>query len=151
MSDQDARQLLVDWANEQQHWVRSIVRDVLANGSLLAEAEIVEAFNACLAERCLNSSTTVEVPELIIDTGGSEGIERLQLTCLSEVERVNRLAPHQEIAFNDRLTILFGENATGARRFHRGFNPGGTQVASAAGSQLKRGPLPKKPTAGQPR
>lgn len=119
MSGQDARQILVEWANEQQNWVRFIVRNVLATGSLQTEEEIIQAFGVCLAERGMSETPATEVPHLSFDAGNQIGIERLQLESLSEVGHVNRLAPNQEIIFNNRMTILFGENATGKSGYVR--------------------------------
>lgn len=70
MSSQSARQLLINWANEQQHWVRAIARDVLATRQLLSEESIEEIYEQCLVERDLRQGEITVVPKLTLDKTG---------------------------------------------------------------------------------
>ncbi|MDP1949424.1 MAG: AAA family ATPase [Nitrospirota bacterium] len=126
MSDQQstekqntAREILVSWANSQENWVRSIVREVLTTHQPASDETIEEAYRTCLSEKGLSNAPVTVSPKLGLDTEDDETGEALRLTILKKVENVNRLAPGQQISFNDRLTILYGENATGKSGYVR--------------------------------
>jgi len=114
-----AREVLVTWANSQENWVRSIVREVLTTHQPASDEAIEEAYATCLSEKGLSDASVTEAPKLGLDTEYDEKGEALRLTILKKVENVNRLAPGQQIDFNDRLTILYGENATGKSGYVR--------------------------------
>lgn len=119
MSEQTARQLLIDWANLEQNWVRAIVREVLATRQPLSEDAAEEIYERCLVERDLRDGTVSKVSSLSIGDEGEETIEKLLLKEIREVKNVNRLAADQVIRFNPYLTVLFGENATGKSGYVR--------------------------------
>ena len=72
-----------------------------------------------MVERDLREGDVPSVPLLSVEDDGDEITEKLLIRAIRGVERVNRLAPNQEIAFNPRLTVLFGENATGKSGYVR--------------------------------
>ena len=111
--------ILVRWANEQDHWVRRIVGEVLVSRQELPESVIEEAYRAYRVEKGLDEGVTHTLPPLSEVADAAETIEPLQLTVLDQVSGVNALAPNQSIAFNPRLTILFGENASGKTGYVR--------------------------------
>ena len=119
MTARDARQLLIHWANEQQHWVRGIVRDILATRQPASDSTIDGFYEACLVERDLRKGDIPSVPLLSVEDDRDEITEKLLIRAIRDVENVNRLAPDQEIEFNSRLTVLFGENATGKSGYVR--------------------------------
>ena len=114
-----AREVLVTWANSQEHWVRSIVREVLATRQPAADDAIDEAYATCLSEKDLSDDAVTESPKLELDSEENDQSEALQLRALKEVQNVNRLASGQTIDFSERLTILYGENATGKSGYVR--------------------------------
>ena len=111
--------ILVDWANEQDHWVRRIVSEVLASRQELPEAIVDEVYRAYRIEKGLVAGTTEAVPPLSVVAEIAEAIEPLNLILLDQVSGVNALAPNQSITFNPKLTILFGENASGKTGYVR--------------------------------
>ena len=115
----NARSLLVEWANQQDHWVRMIVSDVLSTRQQASEKKIEEAFAVCLSEKDLSEEPLTPVPKLALDQETQEEGQALRLVSLSRVKHVNRLAPDQEIAFNPSMTLLYGENATGKSGYVR--------------------------------
>ena len=119
MSHQTARQLVIDWANQEQNWVRAIVREVLATRQPLSEDAAEEVYERCLVERDLREGIVSEVPLLSISDEGEETMEKFLVKEIRGVENVNRLAPDQAIQFNPRMTVLFGENATGKSGYVR--------------------------------
>jgi hypothetical protein len=117
----DARQLLVDWANAQDHWVRAIVAEVLATRREVVAEALGRAYSLLLAEKELSSEILTPVPALGTNGGTEPGTAPLRLTCLSEVRNVNALTPDQTVTFNPRLTVCFGENAAGKTGYVRIF------------------------------
>lgn len=114
-----ARQLLVDWANEQDGWVRRLVLEVLAAGKPAGGDVIRELYDGFLAEKGLKEEPAPAVPPLEyqeqLDPGSGEFIFRK----LEGVQGVNALASGQAIEFNPGLTILFGENGAGKTGYAR--------------------------------
>lgn len=112
-------EILVDWANEQDQWVRAIVAEVIAARRELPEASITAAYEQLLAEKGLSPDLPKDVPKLSAEAAPTENAEDLRVTRLANVTGVNALASGQEIAFNKKLTILFGENAAGKTGYVR--------------------------------
>ena len=114
-----ARRLLVDWANDQDHWVRLLAREILASGTKPSDGAIAVVVEALLAEKNLSDDHASPVPPLVFEEAIQAATEALVLTKMSEVEGVNALAAGQTIDFNPSLTVLFGENAAGKTGYAR--------------------------------
>jgi hypothetical protein len=114
-----ARTILVEWANAQGHWVRTIVADVLASRRPLTVEHLTEVYEQFLVEKDLRAGTPITVPALPIDVALAEASETLSLLQLDGVENVNALTTGQAIDFNGDLTIVFGRNATGKSGYVR--------------------------------
>jgi hypothetical protein len=112
-------QILVDWANEQDHWVRAIVSEVVAARRELPEKSIEAAYSLLLAEKGLSHDTPPNVVPLSAGAAQAESADDLRLVRLSGLTGVNALARGQEIVFNPKLTVLFGENAAGKTGYVR--------------------------------
>lgn len=114
-----ARQRLIDWANDQDAWVRAIVHEVLATGQELPDDAIANFYAVLLAEKQLSKDPMPAVPTLTLGTGAAESGDALHLIRLGDVQNVNALAAGQAIEFNPHLTVLFGENASGKSGYVR--------------------------------
>lgn len=114
-----ARDMLIEWANDQSHWVRSIVREVLATNQALGDDVLDGALKEALAYYELSEDTPRQEPKLAPSEASEEQGEQLVIQRLGDVANVNRLAPGQAIEFNPRMTVLFGENATGKSGYVR--------------------------------
>ena len=114
-----AKRLLVQWANEQDHWVRLLVGEILSSGAGLSETAIAVVVEALLAEKSLSAEGATPVPALVFEESEEAAAEAFVLTTLSEVGGVNALASGQVIEFNPSLTVLFGENAAGKTGYTR--------------------------------
>ncbi len=114
-----ARKMLVDWANEQDAWVRSLAADVLATRQAPSDDKLAAAYEACLVEKGLRPGDATMVPEIEFDESLSSEAADLKLERLSSLQGVNALAPDQAIDFNAGLTILFGENGAGKTGYSR--------------------------------
>ena len=112
-------QILISWANRQQHWVREIVSIVLDHRRSLTHAELSPIFDHFLVEADLSEGEVSAVPHLVPSASDSETAQRLELTALSQVENVNRLAPNQSIEFHPNMTLVYGDNASGKSGYVR--------------------------------
>ncbi|KAA0252815.1 MAG: hypothetical protein EDX89_16710 [Acidobacteria bacterium] len=115
----DAKQLLVDWANGQDHWVRAIVGEVLATRRDVGAEALDRAFALLLAEKELSGSSFTPVATLGTGVGAGPAAAALRLSRLYEVRNVNALTKDQDVRFNERLTVLFGENGAGKTGYVR--------------------------------
>jgi len=114
-----AKHLLVEWANEQDHWVRLLVGEILSSGAKPSDEAIAAVVEALLAEKSLSDQTASPVPALVLAESEEAAAEAFVLRKLSEVGGVNALASGQAIEFNSSLTVLFGENAAGKTGYTR--------------------------------
>lgn len=113
------RQLLIEWAKAQDTWVRMIVGEILATRHELSPAALEAVYKVFLAEKELGAGRIPPLPELSLGTGEGDRAQPFRLARLRDVQNVNVLAPGQEITFNPRLTLLFGENASGKTGYVR--------------------------------
>ena len=114
-----AKHLLVQWANEQDHWVRLLVGEILSSGAKLSDKATAAVVDALLAEKNLSAANATPIPALVLEESEEAAAEPLVLKTLSEVGGVNALASGQVIEFNASLTVLFGENAAGKTGYTR--------------------------------
>lgn len=114
-----ARDALIQWANEQDSWVREIVDLVLKSGGPLGDTAVDAVFGRYLAEKGLSGETVEPVAALSSAATDTASGTALALECLSDVTGVNALAPGQTIKFNPGLTIVFGENGSGKTGYTR--------------------------------
>jgi hypothetical protein len=112
-------QILIAWANEQDHWVRAIVSEVIAARRELPEMSIEAAYALLLAEKGLSKDSPPNVLPLAAGVAPAEHADDLRLVRLSGLAGVNALATGQEIVFNAKLSVLFGENAVGKTGYVR--------------------------------
>ena len=114
-----ARQRLVDWADQQDGWVRSIASEVLAVRRPLSGETVSAIRDEYLIEKQLVTGDAAPSLTLSDDGTGGDTTEPLTLTHLRGCDGVNALAAGQDIRFNPRLTVLFGENAAGKTGYVR--------------------------------
>ena len=113
------RRILVDWANQQDGWVRRLAAEVLATGRAIPEPKLAEFYDTFKAEKGLSEEPAADVPAIAVTEAGSEEEEPLILTKLHGVKGVNALVEGHEIDFNSRMTVLFGENGAGKTGYAR--------------------------------
>lgn len=119
VSSRSARQLLVDWSNDQVGWVRQLVGEVLSTREVIEGEALNRVFKQFLAE---NKLIAVEPDTVAWIESGEEGSDveaDLRLSSLTDVRGVNALSSSQRIEFNSNLTLFFGENGTGKTGYTR--------------------------------
>ena len=114
-----ARKLLVDWANEQDGWVRSIAAEVLFTRQAVSDPVLDTTYVAYLIEKGLAEGNTAGPGAIELDETTSVEAAGFTIDKLEAIEGVNALAPGQSISFNAGLTILFGENGAGKTGYAR--------------------------------
>lgn len=110
---------LANWANGCDGWVRAIASEVLLRRGPLTEDEIDAAFHELLREKGLEEGEATTVPQIAITAAAPANAAPLQMTRLGDTSNVNRLVGGQEIRFNERLTVVYGENASGKTGYSR--------------------------------
>ncbi len=114
-----ARQRLVEWANQQDRWVRSIVAEVIVARRPVSEEALAVVRDQYLVEKQLGEGELPPVAALGDDGASGVVTDRLALTYLRGCNGVNALAAGQDISFNPHMTVLFGENAAGKTGYVR--------------------------------
>jgi recombinational DNA repair ATPase RecF len=117
--NQTPRECLIEWANQQDGWVRSIVAHVISTRREVSPDTLRIARDQYLAEKQLVEGEVSPVPLLGDEGGNGDAAERLVLAQLRDCAGVNALASRQQIDFNPGMTILFGENAAGKTGYVR--------------------------------
>lgn len=117
----DPRAILAEWANDNDEWVRFIVRQVLDTGRALPPEDAEEAYQLFRQEKAFDERTVPAVPNLTTASDADEADEPLVIAKLSDVAGVNALVPGAVIEPHAGLTILFGENGTGKTGYSRIF------------------------------
>jgi len=111
--------LLIDWANEQDHWLRGLTAEIVETRRPLSDVRITDFVDLLKREKELATGEPVAVAQL--SAGGSSPADAppLVLTSLDHKENVNALTANQKIEFNPRMTVLFGENGSGKTGYVR--------------------------------
>lgn len=117
--ERSARGRLIEWANQQDGWARSIAAEVISTRREVSAETLTAVRDAYLLEKQLSPGEAQEVPLLGDDGTNGDAAEVLRLSRLRECDGVNALASGQEITFNPRMTVLFGENAAGKTGYVR--------------------------------
>lgn len=114
-----ARSVLVDWANGEEGWLRSIVAEVIKTRAELSDQRVKYFYNQFLRERKLEDAATDSVGLLSSDPGSAGQGHPLVLHSIESIENVNLLATGQSVEFGPQVTIFFGENASGKSGYVR--------------------------------
>ena len=126
-----ARGLLVQWANQQDHWIRALVGEVLRSRRALAPEAVDELYARLLVDKDLAPGVATPAPVLELGSTSDDPEETLALVTLDGVSNVNALTPGQSIAFNQGLTVVFGKNGAGKSGYVRVFK----QLAAVRGAE----------------
>lgn len=119
LGDATPRRLLVDWANNQDAWVRQLVAESILSRQEPGEDILEQVYVTFLAEKGLSGQPLPVVPTLELDAVEPSQDDTLELSRLYEVEHVNALAPEQTLEFDADLTVLFGQNGSGKTGYAR--------------------------------
>jgi recombinational DNA repair ATPase RecF len=118
-NDVSGRGLLVKWANDQDGWIREIVAVVLETTGEPSAEVIAAVYEHMLVEKSLAVGERPEPANLVEHPRNGAKEATLTLVGIDAVKNVNALAAEQSIAFNPRMTVLFGRNGTGKTGYVR--------------------------------
>lgn len=119
LGDATPRRLLVDWANNQDAWIRQLAAETILSRQEPGPGTLETVYATFLAEKGLSGQPPPTVPTLELDTVEPSQDDTLELSSLHDIEHVNALAPGQNLAFDADLTILFGQNGSGKTGYAR--------------------------------
>ncbi len=106
---------LWDWAGDSD-WAKLLVHKVVSTESYLLRTDREEVFKYFLQSIGLEKG----LPAIAITKPSySPTSKTIELSALSEVTGVNRLAKEQTITFAPNLTVIYGENGTGKTGYGR--------------------------------
>jgi hypothetical protein len=111
--------LLIEWANQQDNWVRALVSEIIETRQELPDARLNHFYTLLLKEKELLPGGPIVVSPLSGGFSGAAAGETFSLTGLDATQNINALVPGQNIQFNPRITIVFGENASGKTGYVR--------------------------------
>lgn len=112
---------IINWISTRPFWEQAAFDKILSNATLLENdyAELVRL----LEEDCDLCETKTAKPKLECLTRAQEiaTTEKRKITLekVGNVQNVNALVPGQALAFNDKLTIIFGANGSGKSGYAR--------------------------------
>ena len=114
-----AARSLAEWANSQDGWIRLLAQSVLLERVTLDELKLDACYKQLLAEKglvvaCADQINDIDVAETLADE-----VPSIRLVKISNTEHVNRLLPDQTLKFNHRMTVIYGENASGKTGYVR--------------------------------
>lgn len=115
MNKKEIVDFLWDWAGNSD-WAKLLVHKVVNNESSLLKTDREEVFKYFLQTSGLEQG----LPTLAITKPCySPTSKTIELSALSEVTGVNKLAKEQTITFAPNLTVIYGENGTGKTGYGR--------------------------------
>jgi hypothetical protein len=117
----EPRAVLAGWANDNDEWLRRIVRHVLNTGHSLPADLLDGVYELFRQEKSLDERVLPNEPLIEIEASSDDAEEPLAITRISEVNGVNALISGSIIEPHAGLTILFGENGTGKTGYSRIF------------------------------
>ena len=101
---------LWEWAESQGDWGKLLIHDVVTFETNLPQTSLDNVFNYFLQGVGLFSglpSISTSKPKFIPNT------QKVEITSISNITGVNKLAKDQKIDFCPNLTVIYGENGTG--------------------------------------
>ncbi|MGY2746230.1 AAA family ATPase [Arthrobacter sp. UYCu723] len=117
----DPRISLATWANQQDEWIRYIVRQVLSTARSLPESDLTYTYDLFRQEKALDNRELPVEQDLAVDSTQDDAELPLAITKVADVMGVNALVPGSVIEPHAGITILFGENGTGKTGYSRIF------------------------------
>ena len=111
--------LLIDWAIGQDNWIQKLVTDVIKTQRRLSDERIAILYALLLCDKELTQGDSPIVEPLPASQVSSASPTNMRLISLKHIGNVNALARDQEIEFHKRLTICYGENASGKTGYVR--------------------------------
>ena len=118
-NSEDPRSSLAKWANQNDEWIRRIVRYVLATNAEVSAEERTRAHKLFLEEKGFEERTLPAEPQVSLSKQAAVQPKPFYLTSMSSVRGVNALVENVTIDFAPGMTLFFGENGSGKTGYAR--------------------------------
>ena len=118
-SDKSPISVLASWANDQDAWIRLVVKQVLDRRASLDTSAVAGCFSHLLAEKGLSDEVGAHAEMVATQPRAAYDAPPLVLNAITHTRNINRLIPNQEIRFNPHLTVIYGENGSGKTGYVR--------------------------------
>lgn len=109
---------LWEWAESKGQWAQLLVQSICANNQLLTGAERERVFSYYLQEIGFVYNPPLSTLATSKPTFSPTN-KTIQLTKLSEITGVNKLAEGQELNFSPNITVIYGNNGAGKTGYSR--------------------------------
>lgn len=113
------RSILIDWTNSQDSWIRELVGSVLITGEPLPPEVVDSVYSHFLIEKGLDEGTFENIASLTNNLGTNRNEPTLVLRKLHDLKGINALSGNYPLEFDDRMTVLFGQNGSGKTGYAR--------------------------------
>ena len=107
---------LWDWAEIHGDWSKYLVSKIVSTESELSLQNRESVFNYFL--QSINQYSGLPLLNIVKPTYAPTS-KHIELTTLSDITGVNRLAKNQTLTFSKNLTVIYGENGTGKTGYSR--------------------------------
>ena len=113
------RRALAAWANSQDGWACLVAQHVITTNAPLDDETLESCYGQLLAEKQLSDVSPESIDLIAVAEATSEDAPTIRLVKIADTAEVNRLVDGQEIEFNHRMTVIYGENASGKTGYVR--------------------------------
>jgi len=107
---------LWEWAENHGDWSKHLINIIVSTESNLPSQDRELVFNYFL--QSINQHIGLPILEISKPTY-TQLDKQIELTTLSDITGVNRLAKNQTLTFSKNLTVIYGENGTGKTGYSR--------------------------------
>ena len=114
-----AARALARWANSQDEWVRLVTHKVLVQRTPLDNETLDACYDQMLAEKELIAVKPDRIGMIAVAEASDTEAPSTRLLSISNTKHVNRLTDDQKLDFNPRMTVIYGENASGKTGYVR--------------------------------
>lgn len=122
MAETPLKNQIIEWLKNQYYWLQYSGNELL-EGAELNDAFVNKTFNYFKEDLELTELAVVRTPIVFNEVAAvSAATSKLKLLSINNIENVNALLAGQEIAINENLTLIYGDNGAGKSGYIRLLN-----------------------------
>lgn len=122
MADIPLKNQIIGWLKNQSYWLQYSGNEIL-EGAAINDALVSETYNYFKEDLELTELADGRIPIVFNEVEAvSEAASKLKLLSINNIENVNALLAGQEIAINENLTLIYGDNGAGKSGYIRLLN-----------------------------
>jgi len=113
---------IIGWLKNQSYWLQYSGNELL-EGAAIDDALVSESYIYFKEDLELTELTEERIPIVFNEVASTSGtVSKLKLLSINNIENVNALIAGQEIAINENLTLIYGDNGAGKSGYIRLLN-----------------------------